>query len=93
MKTELITDTKIAEYDEDILKALKAAGRKLGGSSKPYIVGIRNEHGTIYRKADMGGLQQVIYLAERLEDLGFEDELLENDRPPKGWDSIFSREK
>lgn len=74
--------------DAAVVKALAAANRKLGGSG-PSIIGIKNDEGVIYRYGTITGMTQEMYLSDALEDLGFEDESIDDRRMPKGvWNTF-----
>ena len=74
--------------DDAVVKALVAAKRKLGGSG-PSVIGFKNEVGVIYRYGTVTGMLQEMYLSNRLEDIGFEDESLLERKMPKGVWNIF----
>lgn len=74
--------------DSEVVKALQAAKRKLGGSG-PSVIGFRNEAGEIYRYGSVTGMLQEMYLSERLDSIGFEDESLLDRRMPKGVWNVF----
>lgn len=75
--------------DDAVVKALTAANRKLGGSG-PSIIGIKNHDGVIYRYGSITGMTQEMYLSDKLEDLGFEDESLDDRKMPKGvWNTFI----
>ncbi|WP_431098026.1 hypothetical protein [Polaromonas aquatica] len=74
--------------DAAVVKALAAANRKLGGSG-PSIIGFKNEDGVIYRYGTITGMAQEMYLSDKLEDLGFEDESIDDRKMPKGvWNTF-----
>ncbi len=89
-KTGLVVGVPPHEKDSDIIKALAAAKRKLGGSSDA-VIAIKNEAGAIYRYAVINGIHQEMHLAERLEDLGLLDETEQGARRPKGVWTVFGR--
>lgn len=74
--------------DSAVLKALVAASQQLGGSGAS-IIGFKNEEGVIYRYGIVTGMLQEMYLSNKLENLGFEDESLDDRKMPKGvWNTF-----
>ena len=73
MKLGLIEGIEPHAKDAAVQAAIKAARRKLGGSGDNIIV-VKNEAGEVYRRFAISGLQQELYLSERLEALGLIDE-------------------
>lgn len=75
--------------DAAVVKAFTAANRKLGGSG-PSIIGIKNDDGVIYRYGTITGMRQEMHLSDVLDDLGFEDESVEDRKMPKGvWNTFL----
>ncbi|WP_157085032.1 hypothetical protein [Hydrogenophaga palleronii] len=90
MKAGLVDGVVAHVKDADVLKALRAAKRKIGGSSDS-VIAIKNEADQIYRYAVINGLQQEIYLAERMEPLGLVDETIQGGRKPRGIWAVYGR--
>lgn len=78
--------------DAAVVKALAAANRK-GGGSGPSMIGIKNDDGVIYRYGTITGMLQEMHLSEVLEELGFEDESVEDRKMPKGVWNTFNPSK
>ena len=74
--------------DAEVVKAITAAKRKLGGSSDS-VIAFKNLDGKVYRRAALNGIHQEMYLAERLEPLGISDESEHGGRRPKGVWACF----
>jgi hypothetical protein len=75
--------------DAAVVKAFSAANLKLGGSA-PLIIGIKNYDGVIYRYGTITGMSQELYLSDKLEDLGFDDESVADRKMPKGvWNTFI----
>ncbi len=89
-KPGLVAGVQPHEKDADVLKALAAAKRKLGGSTDA-LIAITNEAGVVYRYAVINGIHQEMYLGGRLEDLGLLDETGQGARRPKGVWAVFGR--
>lgn len=74
--------------DAQVVKAFTAANLKLEGDG-PSIIGIKNEQGIIYRYGTITGMLQEMYLSDKLEDLGFDDESVLDRKMPKGvWNTF-----
>lgn len=69
--------------DAEVLKALAAAKRALGGGTDS-VVAFKNMEGKVYRRAVLNGMHQEMKLAERLAPLGLADEEEHGARKPKG---------
>jgi hypothetical protein len=74
--------------DSEIIKALTAAKRKLGGSTDS-VIAFKNLDDKVYRRAVLNGVHQEMYLAERLELHGLVDESEHGGRRPKGVWACF----
>lgn len=74
--------------DAEVVKAIAAAKRKLGGSSDS-VIAFKNMDGKVYRRVVLNGIHQEMYLAERLEPLGIVDESEHGGRRPKGVWACF----
>ena len=86
MQTFLVQGAEPSKVDGAIVRALQTAAQEPPGSET--VVGFRNERGAIYRKAVVHGLMQMLTLTYRMEELGFEDELVGQPRYA-GFDAIF----
>lgn len=84
----LVDGVKPHPKDTAVVKALTNAKRKLGGSGSS-IIGFKNEDGVIYRYGTITGMLQEMYLSDKLEDLGFNDESIEDRKMPNGvWNTF-----
>jgi hypothetical protein len=88
MKIGLIEGKVAHQRDDDIVKALKAAKTKLGGSSDT-VIAFKNEAGEVYRYAVLNGMYQEMYLDQRLEPLGIFNRTEQGERKPKGVWAVF----
>lgn len=91
MKTELVDGVPLGNADAEVLKVLKRIRDPLGGDAKK--VGFKNEDGVIYRTAILAGTHQLLSLSNRVEPLGFSDELYESPYPKNGYNAIFAPSK
>lgn len=89
-KVGLVPGVEPHEKDAEVIKALSAARRKLGGGSDT-VIAIKNETDKIYRYAVINGIHQEMCLADRLEELGLLDETEQGARRPKGVWTVFGR--
>jgi hypothetical protein len=88
MKLGLVDGITPHAEDTAVLAAIKAAQRKLSGSGGS-IIAVKNEAGEVYRRFAISGLQQEMYLSERLETLGLIDETEQGARKPKGIWAVY----
>jgi len=84
----LIAGVEPHPKDVEVVKALAAAKRRLGGSTDS-VVAFKNMDDKVYRHAVINGIHQEIYLAERLEPHGLIDESEHGGRRPKGVWACF----
>ncbi|MDB5768877.1 MAG: hypothetical protein JWQ61_3691 [Collimonas fungivorans] len=90
MKTALIGDKDIPEFDHDIMTNLLITSTELNVVRQEQILlGIRNAKQEIYRVIGASSSKQFNNAAEELEDLGLSNELEEADRAKNGYDAIF----
>ncbi|WP_211452143.1 hypothetical protein [Collimonas antrihumi] len=90
MKTALIGDKDIPEFDHDIMTNLLIKTVELNVVRQEQILlGIRNAKQEIYRVIGASSSKQFINASEELEDLGLSNELDEVDRAKNGYDAIF----
>lgn len=88
MKTQLRPGVDVPEYDEQVLSVL--AEKASEGGLQPFVIGIRNQRGVIYRTVTVRGLSEYIDINEGLLDLGFDDELANATKMVDGCDSILT---
>jgi hypothetical protein len=88
MDSALVPRRAPSRWDERILAALRRAARQPDGTETR--VGFRNERGSLYRRATLYGVAQIVSLVIQMDRIGFEDELLFEDRPRAGCDMIFT---
>ncbi|SDY60498.1 hypothetical protein SAMN04515620_12330 [Collimonas sp. OK607] len=90
MKTALVGDKDIPEFDHDIMTNLLIKTVELNVVRQEQILlGIRNAKQEIYRVIGASSSKQFINASEELEDLGLSNELDEADRAKNGYDAIF----
>ena len=90
MKTALVGDKDIPEFDHDIMTNLLIKTVELNVVRQEQILlGIRNAKQEIYRVIGASSDKQFINASEELEDLGLTNELDEADRAKNGYDAIF----
>ena len=90
MKTALVGDKDIPEFDHDIMTNLLIKTVELNVVRQEQILlGIRNAKQEIYRIIGASSSKQFINASEELEDLGLINELDEADRAKNGYDAIF----
>lgn len=90
MKTALVGDKDIPEFDHDIMTNLLIKTVELNVVRQEQILlGIRNAKQEIYRVIGASSSKQFINASEELEDLGLTNELDEADRAKNGYDAIF----
>lgn len=88
MEIGLLEGVTPHQRDDDIVKALKAAKRKLGGGDDA-VIAFKNEAGEVYRRAVLNGIHQELYLDERLEPLGLTNRTAQGERKPRGVSHVF----
>lgn len=90
MKTALVGDKDVPEFDHDIMTNLLIRTVELNVVRQEQILlGIRNAKQEIYRVIGASSSKQFINASEELEDLGLSNELDEADRAKNGYDAIF----
>jgi hypothetical protein len=91
VNTTLIEGKQLAEFDSAVLNAINLmppTARTV--SAERLLVGIRNEHGDVYRVIKVSGLNNFLDLIGKLRELGFMDELAEAYGDKQGFDAIIS---
>jgi len=90
LKTALVGDKDIPEFDHDIMTNLLIKTVELNVVRQEQILlGIRNAKQEIYRVIGASSDKQFVNASEELEDLGLTNELDEADRAKNGYDAIF----
>jgi len=91
VNTTLIEGKPLAEFDATVLHAMNLIPPTPPAvSAERLLVGIRNEHGDVYRVIRVSGLSNFLSLIGKLHDLGFTDELAESYGDKQGFDAIIS---
>ena len=91
MNTTLIEGKELAEFDAIVLNAINLIpSTPKTVSAERLLVGIRNEHGDVYRVIRVSGLNNFFDLIGKLRDLGFIDEFAEAYGDKQGFDAIVS---
>ncbi|MFJ2987814.1 hypothetical protein ACIPF8_08095 [Collimonas sp. NPDC087041] len=94
MKTALIGDKDVPEFDHDIMTNLLVTTVELNiVRQEEMLIGIRNAKQEIYRVIGASSSKQYNNASEELEDLGLSNELEEADRAKNGYDAIFGLTK
>jgi hypothetical protein len=91
MRTALIEGMQPSRFDKDLLQDIEFI--KLPpetNSNEAYLIGVRDEHGDVYRVIDMKGPGNVAYLLEKLRELGYRDEAPNSYEAELGYDRIIS---
>lgn len=87
MQTKLRPGVDVPQYDQEIISVAERKARD--GGIEPFVIGIRNRSGAIYRTVRTKGLSEYIDVNEGLKKLGFIDELAEAETMVDGCDSIL----
>jgi len=94
LKTALIGDKDVPEFDHDIMTNLLVTTVELNiVRQEEMLIGIRNAKQEIYRVIGASSSKQYNNASEELEDLGLSNELEEADRAKNGYDAIFGLTK
>ncbi|WP_061532517.1 hypothetical protein [Collimonas arenae] len=94
MKTALIGEKDVPEFDHDIMTNLLVTTVELNiVRQEEMLIGIRNAKQEIYRVIGASSSKQYNNASEELEDLGLNNELEEADRAKNGYDAIFGLTK
>lgn len=86
ISTVLIPGEQPRKGDEKI--AAKLAKLKPFGDGTPFVIGVRNDSGSIYRRIETSGMNSFVQVSECLGSFALVDEL-EESGPRDGYDSIF----
>jgi hypothetical protein len=90
LKTSLIDDKKPAHFDKHIIgNILLDVATLTEVKEEAMLIGVRNEHGEIYRLIGATKLNSFMNAVEELLDLGLEDELQDTEEQKEGCDAIF----
>ena len=89
--TSRIGGTLPFEEDATVLAALEVAWQLPSDVLMSCEVGMRNRAGEVYRRASVKGVAQMLYLEERMAQLGFVPELEDSEHHGSGFDIIFRR--
>ena len=89
--TSRIGGTMPFENDAAVLAALDVAWRLPSDVLMTCEVGMRNSAGQVYRRASVTGVAQMLYLEERMAQLGFVPELEDSEHDGSGFVVIFRR--
>lgn len=75
--------------DDAVLKALRSVCRTPVDGPTNWRIGVRNEDGEIYRVIYLSNMQEAVALSDRLERLGFIDEMPQDSQFIPGCDTTF----
>jgi hypothetical protein len=91
MRTALIEGMQPSAFDKDLLQDLERIQLPPDTSPKDaYLIGVRDEHGDVYRAIDIVGASNATYLLEKLRELGYLDEAPNSYEAELGYDRILS---
>ncbi len=79
------------ENDAAVLAALDVAWKLPSDVLMTCEVGMGNSAGQVYRRASVKGVSQMLYLEDRMAQLGFVPELEDSEHDGSGFDIIFRR--
>ena len=91
MNTTLIEEKTLADYDAIVLNAMNLIpSTPAPVSAERLLVGVKNEHGDVYRVIKISGLANFLAFIGKLRDLGFTDELAEAYGDKEGFDAVIA---
>jgi len=91
VNTTLIEGKALAEFDAIVLNTFGLIPQTpQAASAERLLLGIRNEHGDVYRVVRISGLNNFLDVIGKLRDLGFIAELAEAYGDKEGFDAIVS---
>lgn len=88
-QTVLVEAVEKGPHDDAVLKALRAVRGKPTEGPTNWRIGVRNEAGEIYRVIYLSNMEEAVALSERLERIGFIDELPQDSQFIPGCDTTF----
>ena len=89
--TSRIGGTTPFENDAAVLAALDIAWKLPNDVLMTCEVGVRNDADEVYRRAIVRGVAQMLYLEERMAQMGFVPEFEDSEHNGSGFDIIFRR--
>lgn len=91
MGTALIEGMQPSRFDRELLQDIEFIGvPRQADSNEAWLIGIRDEHGDVYRVIDMAGRSNATYLIEKLRELGYWDEAPNLYEAELGYDRIIN---
>jgi len=88
-RTVLVKDVNKGPFDEAVLKALRSVCRAPLEGPTDWRIGVRNESGEVYRVIYLSSMEEAAAFSERLEHIGFIDELPQDSQFIPGCDTTF----
>ncbi len=89
--TSRVGGTMPFENDAAVLAVLDVAWQLPSDVLMTCEIGVRNCAGEVYRRALVKGVAQMLYLEDRLSQMGFVPELEDSEHNGSGFDVIFRR--
>jgi len=90
--TALLISNDVPDFDTQICEQIEAEqGTEKAIRGERMQIGIRNEHGHIYRAFGVTGLGSFMEIIGKLQRIGLADELQYENGPRHGYDAIFAR--
>lgn len=91
MRTTVIEGMQPSRFDKDLLLDLELIGPPPDiPANEGFLIGIRDEHGDIYRTIEVEGSDNVTYLVSKLRERGYLDQPPNFYETELGYDTIIS---
>jgi hypothetical protein len=91
MNTTLIEGKSRAEYDAMVLEAISLIpNASHHPAAKQLLIGVRNEHGDVYRVIKVWGMQEFSDFIATFRMVGLKDEFAEAYGDKGGYDAVIS---
>jgi hypothetical protein len=91
MRTALIEGMQPSRFDKNLLQDIEFIQLPPEtNSNEAYLIGVRDEHGDVYRVIDMTGRSPATSLLEKLRELGYWDQAPNSYEAELGYDRIIS---
>jgi hypothetical protein len=91
MRTTVIEGMQPSRFDKELLLDLELIGPPPDVSAnEAFLIGIRDEHGDIYRTINVEGSDNVAYLIGKLNELGYLDQPPNSYEAELGYDTIIN---
>jgi hypothetical protein len=91
MRTALIEGMQPSRFDKNLLQDIEFIQLPPEtNANEAYLIGVRDEHGDVYRVIDMTGGSPATSLLEKLRELGYWDQAPNSYEAELGYDRIIS---